>query len=301
MKFSIVTPTFNSGLFLSEAIQSVVSQKGDFTIEYIVVDNYSQDNTADIVKSYQQMILNMDCKIQCNGVEIKLYQGKDSGMYDAVNKGFSEATGDIYAWINSDDLYLPGAFHSVAQSFKNYPEIKWLKGITSYINEFSALYETGQCYLYDQNWLRNGVYGREAYFVQQDSVFWRADLWKTVGGIDTRFKRAGDYSLWVNFSQHALLYSLKAYISCFRKVKGQLSQDVASYEKECDMISGIRKFNFLKRYTIRIFFWLADNVYLPFFWKLIYRTIFRKQKLQLLDVANGEKPVLKTASYYVAN
>lgn len=301
MKFSIVTPTSDSGHFLSETIQSVLSQKGDFTIEYIVADNCSQDNTAEIVKSYQRMIEDKEYRIQCNGIEIKLYQGKDSGMYDAINKGFAKATGDIYAWINSDDRYLPGAFGIVARSFETYPEIKWLKGITSYINEFSALYETGQCYLYDQNWLRNGVYGREAYFVQQDSVFWRADLWKTVGGIDTRFKRAGDYSLWVNFSQHAPLYSLKAYVSCFRKVKGQLSQDVALYEKECDMISGTGKFNFFTRDKIRIFFWLVDNIHLPFFWKLIYRIIFRKQKLLLLDVINGEKPALKTASYYVAN
>jgi hypothetical protein len=168
------------------------------------------------------------------------------------------------------------------------------------MDERSTIYEMGQCFLYDRDWLKKGVYGREAYFIQQDSVFWHADLWKAAGGIDSRFKRAGDYSLWINFSRHAPLNSVKAYISCFRKVQGQLSQDVASYRKERDLISAASNLGFFVRNTIKIFFWFADHVYLPFLQKRLYRIIFRKQKLLLIDVVHGKNPVLKTVSYYVA-
>jgi glycosyltransferase involved in cell wall biosynthesis len=297
MKFSIVTPTYNSDKFLSETIQSVISQKGDFTIEYIIVDNDSQDDTIKTVRKYQRMLENSDCRIHCKGVEIKYFQEKDSGMYDAINKGFSRAAGDVYAWINSDDVYLPGAFGIIARSFESYPEVKWIKGITSYINEFSTLYEVGPCYLYDQDWLRNGVYGREAYFVQQDSVFWRAALWSAAGGIDTRFRRAGDYSLWIKFSKHAPLHSLKAYISCFRKVKGQLSQDVDAYRKECALISDA-KGNTLPRNRIKLFFLIANRVRSPYVQKILYRIFFRKQKFAVIDVQNDGKIVLKTVSHY---
>lgn len=299
MKFSIVTPTYNSDKFLSETIQSVISQKGDFTIEYIVIDNLSHDNTINIVKSYQQMIKTNNYILGCNGVEIKYSVGKDSSMYEAINNGFSQATGDIYAWINSDDIYLPGAFNIIAKSFEKYPEIKWIKGITSYINEFSTIYEVGQCFMYAQDWLKKGVYGKDAYFVQQDSVFWHARLWKTAGGIDTRFKRAGDYFLWMNFAQYAPLYTIKAYVSCFRKVKGQLSQDIDSYRKECDMIPVTNQYNFFRK-LVRIFFSYKDKVIFLFLQKLMYRIFFKKQKLLLVDIINIGEPALKTISYYVA-
>lgn len=302
MKFTIVTPTYNSENYLSETMQSVVSQKGDFSIEYIVVDNNSGDNTLAIVKQYQQLIKNRDYVIHCNGVEIRYYQEADGSMYEAINKGFQKASGDIYAWINSDDIYLPGAFNVVAQSFKQYPEMKWLKGITSYINEHSSIYEIGRCLMYDRDWLRNGVYGRDSYFIQQDSVFWHAHLWKTAGGLDTSFKRAGDYSLWIKFSRCAHLYSVKAYISCFRKVEGQLSQDIASYRKECERISdSANSLSIYLRNKIKLFFWFIDKAHFPFLHKIIYRSIFTKQRLLLIDIIAGEKPVLKTISHYVAD
>lgn len=300
MKFSIVTPSYNSERFIAETIESVLSQKGDFTIEYIIVDSQSQDNTIKIAKNYQRTLESGEYRINCSGVAIKIYQEKDDSMYEAINYGFSKATGDIYAWINSDDIYLPGAFGVIAQTFAGYPEVKWIKGITSYINEYSTIFKAGHCFMYDQKWLQKGVYGKDAYFVQQDSVFWRSTLWEIAKGIDARFKKAGDYSLWIKFSQYEPLYTVKAYISCFRKVKGQLSQDIDSYRKEYALIPVINQHNFLRK-IVRMFFLYESKIFFLFLRKFVYRAIFGKQKLFLIDIVDEVKPVLKTVSYYEVN
>lgn len=237
MKFSVVTPSHNSERFIAETIESVVSQAGDFEIEYIVVDNASTDHTTDIVSKYARRIGKGTYPVACKGVSIDLMSEPDEGMYDAINRGFGKATGEVFAWINSDDIYLPEALQSVARSFAAYSDVRWLKGITSYIDEDSRRISSGKCNFYSREWLRRGVYGRALHFVQQDSVFWRADLWREVGGCDGRLRVAGDYALWMAFAQKARLFSLNAPLSCFRKVAGQKSQDLGAYRKEMAGIS----------------------------------------------------------------
>ena len=111
-----------------------------------------------MITQYEEMINKKLYRFNCNEVEIKYIQQKDRGMYDAINTGFANATGDIFAWINSDDIYLPGAFNIIARSFIKYPEIKWIKGITSYIDESSVISKIGKCFLYDQKWIQNQNY-----------------------------------------------------------------------------------------------------------------------------------------------
>lgn len=296
MKFSIVTPTYNSEKYISETIESVISQKGDFEIEYIIVDNCSDDNTVNIIKRYEDLLRKNHYDIKCNSVTFRYISETDNGMYDALSKGFSLVAGDIYAWINANDIYLPGAFAVVVKTFLKYPKIVWLKGITSYINENSTFYKAGQCLLYEQEWIQKGVYGRDAYFIQQDSVFWRADLWHRAGSFSPRLKLAGDYFLWKAFSQTAVLYSLKAYVSCFRKVEGQLSQNVEAYRRECKEITGSdnssdRKIEFFFRYET-----LIPVVLRPFF----YRLMFGNQNLNLVELIGGNEPMLRKTFYYIA-
>ncbi|HEY4500327.1 MAG TPA: glycosyltransferase, partial [Candidatus Paceibacterota bacterium] len=99
MKFSIVTPVYNGQAHIRETIESVLSQEGDFEIEYFIMDGGSTDATVEIVLEYAS-----------RDKRVSVFSEKDSGMYDAVNKGFFKATGDVYAYINSDDVYEPGAF-----------------------------------------------------------------------------------------------------------------------------------------------------------------------------------------------
>jgi len=100
-KISIVTPNYNYGQYLEETIRSVLLQ-GYPNLEYIIMDGGSTDNSVEIIKKYEPWITYWESE-------------KDRGQTHAINKGFKKATGDIVAWINSDDVYVPEAFHVVAQ------------------------------------------------------------------------------------------------------------------------------------------------------------------------------------------
>ena len=215
-------------------------------------------------------------------------------MYDAINRGFALATGDVYAWINADDVYLPGAFGAVAETFRRYPHIRWLKGITSYIDESSAIREWGKCNLYDRGWIRDGIYGREAYFIQQDSVFWNADLWREAGGIDARLKMAGDYFLWIAFSRYAPLYSLNYRVSCFRTREGQMSREFGCYRRECDLVKP--REDSLARRRIAYYFRHEERVP-PRMRPFLYRVFFHRQDLNFVDWQEGGTPALRKAAY----
>lgn len=219
-------------------------------------------------------------------------------MYDAINKGFSHATGDIYAYINSDDFYVHEAFKKIAVTFEKYPEIQWIKGITSFVNENSKQNQPGVCYIYNQKWITIGIYGRNAYFIHQDSVFWKKELWKKIGGIDKKYKLAGDYYLWIQLSRFAPLWSINAVVSSFRKTTGQLSENMERYRMEQEQISKPRGF---LNYKIKLFFWLVSKFlhpsYKPFF-IFSYKILFRTRNKQYVELDEQSNPVIKEASSY---
>ena len=102
-KISVITPSFNQAEFIEQTIQSVIYQ-GYPNIEYIILDAVSTDHTIDIIKKYQKYITYWHSK-------------PDKGQAAAINTGFAMATGDILCWLNSDDYYLPGTLHKIAQYF----------------------------------------------------------------------------------------------------------------------------------------------------------------------------------------
>ena len=133
----------------------------------------------------------------------------DKGMYDAINKGFAMATGDIYAWINSDDTYLPEAFQVIAKSFQRYPECNWLTGASAYIDESKSRVDQGKLHLYHRLDLERGHHGLWLPFVQQNCCFWRSELWDVCAPIPSCYKyTAGDYWLWIQFASHSQLHSV---------------------------------------------------------------------------------------------
>lgn len=304
-RFSIVTPAFNSERFIGETIESVISQAGNFSIEYVIIDGGSNDGTQEIVRRFQKMLLDNAYPIQCQEVVIHWFSEKDSGMYDAINRGFIKASGDICAYINSDDVYLPGAFNTMAEVFVKYPKIEWLKGISSFMNSSSTICQVDHCHIYAQEWIANGVYGRWLSFINQESVFWRRSLWEKIGGIDHSLKLAGDYYLWIMFSKYAPLVSVKAYVSCFRYVKGQLSGNFPKYELEMNNVcqpnkSLMRRVAWVKQIRrIARFGRLLPSWIRPFFFRTLI--MIDKQKYCAVEIGVNEDIQFYEGDYYTVS
>ncbi len=262
MKLSIITPCYNSEKFISETIESVIYQKGNFDIEYILVDGKSNDGTIEIVNRYIEKNIRGDLEIRCNDLKIKFISEKDNGMYDALVKGIKDSTGDIIAYINSDDFYLPNAFSTVAEVFENNRQVQWITGINTNYNEEGQIITMKMPFKYNKKFIRGGVYGKYLPYIQQESTFWKRKL---LDDIDLNklksYKLAGDYYLWNSFAINNELIIVKSALAGFRIVKGQLSSDCKKYMKEFDSIcDDIRFYDYFMIFLYKILWACPDKI-----------------------------------------
>lgn len=132
---SIVTPSFNQGRFIEETILSVLTQKGDFLLEYIIRDGGSTDNTVAVIRKYEQLLKEKKIPLRCKGIDFLWTSERDKGQADAINQGFRTAKGEILAWLNSDDTYAPGAVAKALECFAKDPEIAFIYGDCFYTDE----------------------------------------------------------------------------------------------------------------------------------------------------------------------
>lgn len=165
-KISIVTPSYNQGKFLRETIESVLNQ--DYpNLEYFIVDGGSTDNSVEIIKKYEDKI---DWWVS----------EKDAGQSDALCKGFSRATGDLLGWLNSDDVYFPGALLKIATAYKQYPGASiYAGGIAIGEKGDRGIKKCSIPTLPHRMVLRYGMIG----FGQQSSFFSARD-YRAVGGLN---------------------------------------------------------------------------------------------------------------------
>ncbi len=183
---SILTPSFNQARYLEATIQSVLSQ--DYPrIEYLIVDGGSTDSSVDIIKKYSDRLA-------------WWVSEKDRGQTDAINKGFARATGDILAWINSDDTYEPGAVSAAVKYLLEHPEAGMVYADCNYINEDGRAIGRFPAAQTDLPRLRRGYV-----HIPQQTMFFRADLWKQVGPLDPSFYFAMDYDLWTRIAARSEL------------------------------------------------------------------------------------------------
>jgi hypothetical protein len=180
---------------------------------------------------------------------------KDQGMYDAIKKGFEMAKGDIFCWLNSDDMYMPWALQTVSSVMIN-PKIQWCTGIPSQFNEFGINY--CQCRIiptYSQKVIKKGLMeGRRLGCIQQESTFWTKELYVKSGGINPDYLFAGDYYLWKSFAGYEKLYVVNSILAGFRVHKGQKSEDRSKYYGEIGMLHTYEKLSSkVKLYSLRRF------------------------------------------------
>src|SRR5687768_13106779 len=95
--FSVVTPSYNQGRFLAQTIESVLSQEGDFTIDYVISDGGSTDESVEVIKAYEAKLASWP--VRCRGISYRWWSARDGGQTDAIQKGFAAATGDVLAWM----------------------------------------------------------------------------------------------------------------------------------------------------------------------------------------------------------
>lgn len=211
MKISIITAVFNGEKFIRETVESVLSQKGNFELEYIICDGQSTDRTLDILKEYP---------------ECRVISRKDGGPFNAINYGMNLATGEIGAWLNADDIYRPGALQQVISHFERHPECRWLYGNCPVIDENGreirkpiTLYKELLGFLYSKNILLCEN------FINQPATFWRMSLWKELGGLNSIYKAAWDYELWLKMAGIAPAHHLHRNLASFRRHAESISEN----------------------------------------------------------------------------
>lgn len=178
---SIITPSYNQAKYLEQTIQSVFNQ--DYPrIEYIVIDGASKDGSVDIIKKYADKLTYWESK-------------KDKGQADAINKGFAHATGEIIAWLNSDDYYLPGAVRAAVKVFEENPDVVLVYGDMLAVDENSTTFNT---LTYKQLTLEDLFCFQ---IIGQPAVFMRRSALQKTSGLDLTFHFLLDHLLWIKIAK----------------------------------------------------------------------------------------------------
>lgn len=181
MLVSIITPSFNIKEYIRENIESINSQTYK-NIEHIIVDGGSIDETLDIIQGYKH---------------IQLLSEPDRGMYDAINKGIGLSSGDILAYLNADDRYFPYTLEIVTRVFSKYPDVDFVYGYCTYINENQK-----PLYVYRAlPWMPQIVRKARCTWAQP-SFFWRGRIHEEIGLFDATLKYLADSDFFRRIVEH---------------------------------------------------------------------------------------------------
>jgi glycosyltransferase involved in cell wall biosynthesis len=231
MKISIITPTLNHAKYIEDTILSVKNQDySDF--EHIIIDGGSTDSTLDILKKYPHLIWISE---------------KDTGQSNAINKGFKMASGDILAWINSDDYYEKNIFSQIVDFFENNKECYFLYGDQIIIDENKNVlgFRSGED-LSLQNLLKNPD------IVRQPVCFWRKEVINTIGYLNESLHLVMDYDLFLRIAKKYDFYHIDNFFCYFRDFKGTKSRKLAKQQVN-ELRSVMKKESKLINYRFYIF------------------------------------------------
>ena len=197
-KITIVTPSYNQAAFVGWTVRSVLLQRYP-NLEYIVMDGGSNDGTMDVLRPYADRLAH-------------LVHERDKGQSDAVNRGFARSTGEIMAYLNSDDMLAPGALAYVADYFRRHPDV-------------DAIY-SHRCTVDQDNIVRwywmlprhSNWYQSRWDLIPQETCFWRRRVFDRCGNVDPSFRFALDYDLFVRYMRGgARFVRVNRFLGVFRE------------------------------------------------------------------------------------
>jgi len=215
--FSIVTPSLNQVRFIRRTIESVLGQRGEFDLQYLVMDAGSTDGTLAIIREYE--------------MSLQWSSEPDHGQADAINKGLRQCRGDVVGWLNSDDVLLPGALDRIARVVREHPDVEWVHGRCQIVDQGDRRIRRG-VELYKH--LRSQQYSRGSLltenFISQMTVFWRRPVLDEIGYLDPSLRFAFDYDLWLRLAQRGDPIYIPPPQACFRWYES--SKSGASFQQQ---------------------------------------------------------------------
>ena len=220
-RITVVTPSYNHGEFIQQTIDSVLNQ--DYPdLEYIVMDGGSTDGTVDILREYDG----------------RLYwvSERDRGQSHAINKGLRMATGEVVAFLNSDDLYEPGALMKVGGFFARHPEAAWVTGRCRIIDQNDREIRKAIT-LYKNMWLRLKSYAvlQVVDYISQPATFWRRQVVEKIGLFDEALRYAMDYDYSLRVGRQFRLWVLNDYLASFRMHPASKAGSSANAQFDADL------------------------------------------------------------------
>lgn len=185
MKVSIITPSFNQGEFIERTLQSVADQRDTLPehveLEHVVFDGGSTDNTTEILQKFHP--------------KVQWVSEKDKGQADAVNKGIRNTTGEIIGWLNSDDIYYPGAIACITEFFNDNPTIDMVYGMADHIDKAGYVIEPYPT----EPWSFERL--KETCIICQPALFFRRHLIDQYGVLDESLNYCMDYEYWLRLGK----------------------------------------------------------------------------------------------------
>ncbi|PKN97456.1 MAG: glycosyltransferase [Chloroflexi bacterium HGW-Chloroflexi-4] len=236
---TIVTPSYNQARFLEQTMRSVLDQNFP-NVEYLVVDGGSTDGSVDLIQKYSK--------------RIKWWVSeKDNGQAEAINKGFARAKGEIIAWINSDDYYMPGAIAEAVKALSDHPKVGMVFGNVRVVDENEKVL----------NQLAYGDWGlsdlMSFHIIGQPAVFMRRDVLERAGHLDQTYHLLLDHHLWIRLARESgMLYIPALWAS-------------AHYHEDCKNLAMASNFG---SEAMRIVKWMQSSEQ--------YKTLFQQQSKKII-------------------
>ncbi len=191
MKISVVTPSYNQGEFIERTLQSVAVQREtlpeDVALDHWVFDGGSSDNTCAILEHFEP--------------KVHWVSEPDRGQTHAVNKGLNASDGDIIGWLNSDDIYYPGAIAAVLAFFVSHPDVDVVYGMADHIDIHDKPFEAYPNEPWDAERLK------ETCFISQPALFFRKRILATCGMLDESLNYCMDYEFWLRLTKKGIQFA----------------------------------------------------------------------------------------------